>query len=149
MNLRLKRTPGIYLVGFMGSGKSTVGRMLAARIGWPFFDLDEEIEARERTAIADIFATCGETEFRRIEAAALERHVRAVESGRPAVMALGGGAFVARANRDLLLQNGVTIWLDCPFPSSNGVSAKPLTALLPATPSNLPLSTRPAGMSIA
>ncbi len=116
MNLRLKRTPGIYLLGFMGSGKSTVGRLLADRIGWPFFDLDEEIEARERTAIADIFAARGEAEFRRIEAAALARHVSAVETGRPAVMALGGGAFVSPANRDLLLQNGVTIWLDCPFP---------------------------------
>ncbi|MGA2119612.1 MAG: shikimate kinase [Bryobacteraceae bacterium] len=115
MNLRLKRTPGIYLVGFMGSGKSTVGRLLADRIGWPFFDLDEEIEARERTPIADIFATRGEAEFRRIEAAALARHVRAVETGRPAVMALGGGAFVSPSNRDLLFQNGVTIWLDCPF----------------------------------
>ena len=115
MNLRLKRTPGIYLVGFMGSGKSTVGRLLADRIGWPFFDLDEEIEARERTAIADIFATRGEAEFRRIEAAALARHVRAVETGLPAVMALGGGAFVSPANRDLLLRNGVTIWLDCPL----------------------------------
>jgi shikimate kinase len=115
MNLRLKRTPGIYLLGFMGSGKSTVGRMLAAKIGWPFFDLDEEIEAREGTTIADIFATRGEAKFRRIEAAALERHVHAVESGRPAVMALGGGAFLAPANRDLLLRNGVTIWLDCPF----------------------------------
>jgi shikimate kinase len=116
MNLRLKRTPGIYLVGFMGSGKSTVGRMLADRIGWPFFDLDEEIEARERSTIADIFATRGEAEFRRIEAAALARHVRAVETGRPAVMALGGGAFVSPANRELLFQNGVTIWLDCPLP---------------------------------
>ena len=116
MNLRLKRTPGIYLVGFMGSGKTTIGRLLADRLGWPFFDLDEEIEARERTTIATIFETRGEAEFRRLEAAALERHVYAVESGRPAVMALGGGAFVALANRQLLLRNGVTVWLDCPFP---------------------------------
>ncbi|MGA2148734.1 MAG: shikimate kinase [Bryobacteraceae bacterium] len=116
MNLRLKRTPGIYLLGFMGSGKSTVGRVLAGRLGWPFFDLDQEIEARERIAIAEIFATRGEAEFRRIETAAIERHVRAVESGLPAVMALGGGAFVSPANRDLLIRNGVTVWLDCPFP---------------------------------
>ena len=71
MNLRLKRTPGIYLVGFMGSGKSTIGRLLAEKIGWPFFDLDQEIEAREGATIAAIFEARGEAEFRRIEAAAL------------------------------------------------------------------------------
>src|SRR5450759_755182 len=60
MNLRLKRTPGIYVVGFMGAGKSTVGRHLAHRLGWSFFDTDAEIEAAEKTAIADIFAARGE-----------------------------------------------------------------------------------------
>ena len=56
MNLRLKRTPGIYLVGFMGSGKTTVGRHLAHRLGWSFFDLDQEIEAAEKTTIARPYA---------------------------------------------------------------------------------------------
>jgi len=55
MNLKLKRTPGIYLVGFMGSGKSTIGRLLAHRLGWSFFDTDQEIEASEGTTIAEIF----------------------------------------------------------------------------------------------
>src|ERR1022692_5190369 len=66
MILKLKRTPGIYLVGFMGSGKSTIGRLLAERIGWHFVDLDEEIEAAERMSILEIFETRGEAEFRRV-----------------------------------------------------------------------------------
>ena len=115
MHLRLKRTPGIYMVGFMASGKSTVGRALAHHMGWDFFDCYSEIEAAERTSIADIFDTRGEPEFRRIEADILARHVRAIERGRPAVLALGGGAFVSPANRRLVMSNGVAVWLDCPW----------------------------------
>jgi shikimate kinase len=115
MNLRLKQTPGIYLLGFMGSGKSTVGRHLARRLGWSFFDLDDEIEAAERTTIARIFDQRGEAEFRRIESAMLASHVRSIERGRPAVVALGGGAFLAPDNRELAANHGVTVWLDCDF----------------------------------
>ena len=57
MNLKLKRTPGIYVVGFMASGKSTVGRHLAHRLGWNFFDTDSEIEAAERVTVAELFAS--------------------------------------------------------------------------------------------
>ena len=67
MHIKLKRAPGIYIAGFMGSGKSTVGRMLADRLGWNFVDLDAEIEAKEHTTIANIFETRGEPEFRHIE----------------------------------------------------------------------------------
>jgi shikimate kinase len=115
MNLKLKRTPGIYVVGFMASGKSTVGRLLAHRLGWNFFDTDEQIEAAEKTPIAEIFDTRGEAEFRRIETGIIHRHVRRIEQGSPAVLALGGGAFAAQANRNLLENNGVTVWLDCPL----------------------------------
>jgi shikimate kinase len=115
MNLKLKCTPGIYLVGFMGSGKSTIGRLLAERLGWSFFDTDEEIEAAGKMAIAEIFAARGEPEFRRIETEIVRRHVAWIEGGHSAVMALGGGAFVEPPNRELLLNNGVTVWLDCPF----------------------------------
>ena len=115
MNLRLKRTPGIYLVGFMGAGKSTIGRRLADRLGWHFVDTDAEIEAAENTPITTLFAARGETEFRRIETAVIARHVRAIESGRPAVLALGGGAFTLSGNRLLLRNNGIAVWLDCPF----------------------------------
>jgi shikimate kinase len=115
MNLKLKRTPGIYVVGFMASGKSTIGRLLAQRLGWTFVDIDDEIEAAERTAIAEIFDTRGEAEFRRIETAIIHRHVHRIGLGSPAVLALGGGAFAAQANRNLLENNGVTVWLDCPL----------------------------------
>jgi shikimate kinase len=115
MNLRLKRTPGIYVVGFMGAGKSTVGRELALRLGWTFFDTDVEIEAAEKTGIGDIFAARGEAEFRRIETAIISRHVSLIERGHPAVLALGGGAFSVAANRQMLENNGITVWLDCPF----------------------------------
>ena len=115
MNLRLKRTPGLYVVGFMASGKSTIGRHLAGELGWSFFDLDEEIERAENTTIASIFDTRGEEEFRRVESAILSQHVRWIERGRPAVVALGGGAFAEEANRDLVLGNGLVIWLDCPL----------------------------------
>ena len=115
MNLKLKQTPGIYVVGFMAAGKSTIGRHLARRMGWNFFDLDEEIESAEGTSIAEIFAARGEAEFRRIESQMLEQHVRWIGRGRPAVVALGGGAFVEERNRRLLEDHGISVWLDCPF----------------------------------
>ena len=92
MILKLKRTPGIYLVGFMGSGKTTIGRHLADELGWSFADLDADIEAEQGTTIAQIFDTRGEDEFRRIETAAIQKRVRMIEKGRPMVLALGGGA---------------------------------------------------------
>ena len=115
MILKLKRTPGIYLVGFMASGKTTIGRLLAERLGWSFIDLDENIEAQQGASIAEIFATRGEPEFRRIETEALRACVGAVQRGQPTVMALGGGAFVEPVNFALLESSGVTIWLDCPL----------------------------------
>ena len=115
MILKLKRTPGIYLVGFMGSGKTTIGRLLADHLGWQFADLDQEIEAQQEATIADIFDQLGEPEFRRIESAALGMHVRTIECGRPTVIALGGGTFVQPANFELLENHGITIWLDCPL----------------------------------
>jgi shikimate kinase len=116
MILKLKRTPGIYLVGFMGSGKSTVGRALAYELGWHFLDLDEEIEHEQGTSIASIFDQRGEVEFRRIEADALNRCVRSIQSGHPRVISLGGGAFLHDENLDLVANNGVSVWLDCPLP---------------------------------
>ena len=116
MNLKLKRTPGLYVVGFMGAGKTTVGRHLAHRLGWNFFDTDQEIERAEDATIAEIFASRGEAEFRRIETEVIRQHVKWIERGRPAVLALGGGAFAETRNRELLEPNGISIWLDCPFP---------------------------------
>lgn len=115
MILALKRTPGLYLVGFMGSGKSTVGRLLSQEIGWPFRDLDEVIEATQQRTIASIFEAEGEAQFRQIESRALAEQVRGIEFGHPVVLALGGGAYAQEANRELLSGRGLTLWLDCPF----------------------------------
>jgi shikimate kinase len=115
MILKLKRTPGLYLVGFMACGKTTIGRLLADELGWCFADLDEDIVAAEGAAIADLFDTFGEEEFRKRELLALRKRVSQIERGKPTVLALGGGTFIPPANQELLIENGVTIWLDCPF----------------------------------
>jgi shikimate kinase len=115
MILKLKRTPGIYLVGFMGCGKSTVGRVLADELGWSFFDLDDEIEGGAGSTISEIFDQQGEEMFRRIEASTLAKRVRAVQSGHPQVIALGGGALMRDENFELIANNGVIVWLDAPF----------------------------------
>ena len=115
MILKLKRTPGIYLVGFMGSGKTTIGSHLADELGWHFVDLDADIEAEQGTTIAQIFDTRGEKEFRKIETEAIQKRIRMIEKGRPMVVALGGGAFAQDRNFELLENNGISVWLDCPF----------------------------------
>jgi shikimate kinase len=115
MILKLKRTPGIYLVGFMGSGKTTVGRMIADEIGWRFADLDDDIETAQRASITHLFNTLGEEAFRTMEHDALVRRVRSVEAGHPLVLALGGGAFTRPENVALTSENGISIWLDATF----------------------------------
>jgi shikimate kinase len=115
MLLKLKRTPGIYLVGFMGCGKSTLGRALAGELGWSFFDLDDEIERREGLPIAEIFEMRGEISFREAENAALRERIKAVQTGRPQVISLGGGTYLPPENFDLISNHGVTIWLDVPL----------------------------------
>jgi shikimate kinase len=101
----------IWLVGFMGSGKTTVGRILARRLALPFFDLDAEIEAASSMPVRAIFETEGEAEFRRRERAYVEGSL-AIPEG---VFAAGGGTFVAEANRRAILREGVSIFLDVPF----------------------------------
>ncbi|HXJ38007.1 MAG TPA: shikimate kinase [Bryobacteraceae bacterium] len=115
MHIKLKRSPGIYLAGFMGSGKSTVGAELAERLGWDFVDLDREIESREGRRIAAIFDADGEPGFRTLETEAIRRRVSAIECGRPTVVALGGGAFVEPGNYELIENHGITVWIDCSF----------------------------------
>lgn len=115
MDNKLKRAPGLYLTGFMASGKTTVARVLADRLGWDFIDLDAEIEASENATIAQLFETRGEPEFRRIETEALKKITHKVDRGMPSVIALGGGSFAQPANVKLLETHGISIWLDCPF----------------------------------
>ena len=115
MTLKLKRTPGLYLVGFMGCGKSTIGYSLAEELGWSFIDIDREIETREKRTIREIFIEGGEAVFRDLETEMIRARVSQVESGYPCVFALGGGAFVQPRNWELIENNGITVWLDCPF----------------------------------
>ncbi len=101
--------PNIYLVGFMGAGKSAVGGRIAGRLGLPFIDLDARIERRAGRAIADIFANEGEAFFRDLET----RETRAIAA--PAVIALGGGAFITPALREMSRERGVSVFLEWPF----------------------------------
>ena len=89
----------IVLTGFMGSGKSTVGPLLAARLGWQFIDVDDVIEAEAGASIAELFALHGEAAFRRREQATIAR----LAAGESLVLALGGGAIENEATRTLLL----------------------------------------------
>jgi shikimate kinase len=90
----------VFLIGFMGSGKTTVGQLLARRLGWEFVDLDARIRAREGKSIPTIFEERGEAGFRAAEASALVDLTESLERG--SVVALGGGAFAQETNRQLL-----------------------------------------------
>ena len=114
MHAKLKAAPGIYLVGFMGCGKTTVGQRLAARLKWDFVDLDDEIERKSGTKIADVFEQLGEAAFRAMEQQALLEQISFVRRGRARVVALGGGTFVAPGNRETLEQAGISVWLNAP-----------------------------------
>lgn len=92
--------PAVFLVGFMGSGKSSVGRELARRLNWKFIDLDQQIEVREQKTIPEIFEKQGEPGFRAAETAALLDLTQSMTS--ESVIALGGGAFGQTANRKLI-----------------------------------------------
>ena len=97
----------IALVGLMGVGKSTVGRRLAQRLGLPFEDGDEAIEAAARMSVSDIFAQLGEAEFRAGEA----RVMRRLLEGPRIVLATGGGAVLNPDTRALLKDRATTVWL--------------------------------------
>ena len=114
MHQKLKGAPGIYVVGFMGSGKTTIGQALAKRLGWDFVDLDDEIEARAGKSIPEVFEQEGEPAFRKLESDCLKDQTRLVCSGRARVVGLGGGTFVDERNRELIEESGVSIWLDAP-----------------------------------
>lgn len=101
----------IYLVGFMGSGKTTVGRELAARIDAPFFDLDELVEAAEKMSIKEIFALHGEPYFRKRERDLL-RSTRHLEA---AVIATGGGTFTFDENIQFIQSEGISVYLSAPY----------------------------------
>lgn len=99
--------PTIYLMGMMGSGKSTLGRALARELHRPFVDLDGRIERRAGFDIPDIFERYGETYFRDLESATLAE----LSAERPSVVALGGGTTERAANRRMLRQHGCVVYL--------------------------------------
>jgi shikimate kinase len=101
----------IYLVGFMGAGKTTVARALGRRLGWRVEDIDERIEARERRSVATIFAQSGESYFRQQERQVLSDLL----PQRQIVVATGGGTFAEPDNRALMLADGAVAWIDVPL----------------------------------
>lgn len=105
----------VCLVGFMGAGKTSVGRALGLRLNWAFEDLDDRIERREGRSVAEIFRDSGETGFRTAEHAALRDALEELRGGGVRIVALGGGAFVQENNAALLKASGVpTVFLDAP-----------------------------------
>lgn len=101
----------VYLVGFMGAGKTTAGQLLARRRGVPFVDLDQAFEELAGTTVRETFETRGEAWFREREAELL----RGTEAFPEAIVALGGGTFTFPENRSFIQRVGVSVFLDVPF----------------------------------
>lgn len=123
----------LYLIGMPGAGKTTLGRALATRLQMPFRDLDQEIVARERRSIPEIFAAEGEAYFRATEAAVL----RTVVAEQPRlVLATGGGTPCFHQNMNVLLTTGAVLYLALPVETlaqrvRQAAAARPLLAALP------------------
>ena len=103
----------VVLVGLMGAGKTSIGRRLAARIGLPFRDADQEIELAAGCTIPELFARYGEPAFRDGE----RRVIRRLLAGDPMVLAFGGGAFMDEQTREAARAEAVTVWLRCTLPT--------------------------------
>ncbi|MFW6129268.1 MAG: shikimate kinase, partial [Candidatus Aminicenantaceae bacterium] len=96
------------LIGFMGSGKTTVGKLLSEKIGYKFLDIDKEIEQYASTKISDIFKRKGEQEFRKLEKQMIAQHI---PSSSKTIFSLGGGAPMDKTNFHTIKQNCTPIWL--------------------------------------
>jgi shikimate kinase len=105
------RADKLYLVGFMGAGKTTVASALGRRLGWRSEDVDERIEAREKRSVAAIFVDEGEGYFRQAERSVLSDLLPL----RNVIVATGGGTFADPGNRATILSDGAVAWLDLPL----------------------------------
>jgi len=99
----------LWLIGMMGSGKTTAGRLAAETLGIAFFDTDEEVASRLGRPVADIWDELGEPSFREMESAAVRRL-----AGENAVISTGGGVVLEPGNRDVMKTSGSVVWLSCP-----------------------------------
>jgi shikimate kinase len=122
--------PNVFLVGFMASGKTSVGKALARELGWRFVDTDMEIERSAKKSISRIFSEKGEFVFRRIE----EKTVSKAASGRNVVVALGGGAVLRPRNVSIIRNRGLVVYLHAPAAEllrraeREGISRRPILA---------------------
>lgn len=119
-------TPGrrIYIIGFMGSGKTTAGKKLASRLKWQFIDLDREIELRAGKSINDIFSSEGEDHFRKIESKTLTE----IKPALNAVISTGGGTPCYGKNMDFMISTGIVVYLRMtPFQLKNRLEREAAT----------------------
>ena len=100
----------VYLCGFMGCGKTTVGKFLAEKLGADFYDMDEYIVEREKMKIPEIFAEKGEKYFRETETAVIKELAE-----KKGIIACGGGAMLKRENAEIAAENGIVVYIDVPF----------------------------------
>lgn len=103
------RSRTLWLIGMMGAGKTVSGRRVAEKLGLPFVDLDDEVEASAGMSIPEIFSEKGENTFRALEHAAV-----AARAGSACVVACGGGVVLDEANRSVMRESGTVVWLDAP-----------------------------------
>lgn len=107
MNAHLKQNKIILLVGMMGCGKTSLGKILSKRLSLPFVDSDKEIEKASGCSISDLFATYGEKEFRLGEERIMERLLK----GAPCVLSSGGGAFLSEKTREIAKKYAISVWI--------------------------------------
>jgi shikimate kinase len=115
----------LLLIGYRGTGKSTVARLVAERLGWPWIDADVELEQRAGKSIAEIFREDSEKAFRDLESQVLAELIRLERH----VLALGGGVVLRPENRKLIKQAGSVVWLTAdPATIQSRIAEDPMTA---------------------